>query len=156
MAMKIRRFLTRQEIFDRAVLHLMSQGRTGLLPRGGGAYRGYCGGCPVGSFIKPRDYVTAMEGIPVRYIGRAPHTVPVYMDVGLGALKRALLHADIDVTDPETVDLLSCLQNVHDAFGEWEWANRLASIARQYSLSTERIEIWPAGNDHGDRRGFLL
>jgi hypothetical protein len=97
-----------------------------------------------------------MEGIPVRYIGKAPQTVPVYMDVGLGALKRALLRSGIDVFDPETVDLLSCLQNVHDAFGEWEWANRLASIARQYDLSTQLVKIEPLKKCCGDRPGFII
>ena len=40
-------------------------------------------GCPVGSFIRPRDYMSAMEGIPVRYIGKTPVEVPAYMDVGV-------------------------------------------------------------------------
>ncbi|MFT0171698.1 hypothetical protein ACLKMY_22230 [Paraburkholderia mimosarum] len=53
--MKCRDFLTYQQIFDQAVEHLFCQGRAALLPRGGGAYRGYCGGCPVGSFIKSSD-----------------------------------------------------------------------------------------------------
>src|SRR6266702_3312610 len=64
--MKNLNFLTHQEIFDRAVHHLFGQGQAALLPRGGGAYRGYCGGCPVGSFIKPRDYMAGMEGVPIR------------------------------------------------------------------------------------------
>lgn len=136
--MKNLNFLTHQEIFDRAVEHLFGQGRTALLPRGGGAYRGYCGGCPVGSFIHPRDYMTAMEGIPVRYIGKAPSDVPMYMDVGVAALKKALLRSRLNIYDPATIELLSCLQNVHDVFGAWEWRDRLRSIARQFKLSDER------------------
>jgi hypothetical protein len=138
--MKNLNFLTHQEIFDRAVEHLYGQGRAALLPRGGGAYRGYCGGCPVGSFIKPRDYMTAMEGIPVRYIGKTPIEVPAYMDVGIAALKKALLRARLNIFDPHTVDLLSCLQNVHDVFGTWEWQERLLSIARQFGLSAELVK----------------
>ena len=138
--MKSRSFLTHQEIFDHAVRHLFGQSRASLLPRGGGAYRGYCGGCPVGSFIKPRDYITAMEGVPVRYIAKPTHDVPAYMDVGVAALKRALLRSRIDVSDPVTVELLSCLQNVHDAFGTWEWRERLASIARQFALSASLLK----------------
>jgi hypothetical protein len=69
-------FLTHQEIFNQTVDHLFGQKRAALLPRGGGAYRGYCGGCPVGNFIKPRDYMTAMEGVPVRYIGKTSIEVP--------------------------------------------------------------------------------
>ena len=138
--MKTLNFLTHQEIFDQAVAHLLGQKRAALLPRGGGAYRGYCGGCPVGSFIKPRDYMTAMEGIPVRFIGKTPAEMPAYMDVGVSALKKALLRSRINVYDPATVNLLSCLQNVHDVFGTWEWLERLNSIARQFGLSADRLK----------------
>jgi len=132
-------FLTHLEIFERALHHLFGQGRAALLPHGGGAYRGYCGGCPVGSFIKARDYMTAMEGVPIRLVSKEPETVPAYMDVGVAALKRALLRSNINVYDPTTVELLSCLQNVHDVFGKWEWRDRFASIARQFNLSANRL-----------------
>ncbi|MEM5339454.1 hypothetical protein [Paraburkholderia azotifigens] len=139
--MKSRNFLTHQQIFDHAVEHLFGQGRAALLPHGGGAYRGYCGGCPVGSFIQARDYMTAMEGVPVRYIGNnASDAIPAYMDVGIAALRKALLRANINVYDPTTIDLLSCLQNVHDVFGKWEWRERLHSIARQFALSAELVK----------------
>jgi hypothetical protein len=140
MIMKSLNFLTHQEIFNGAVQHLFVQGQAALLPRGGGAYRGYCGGCPVGSFIKPRDYITAMEGVPIRFIAKPPEQVPAYMDVGVAALRRALLRARINVFDPNTVELLSCLQNVHDVFGRWEWRERLTSIARQFGLSAELLK----------------
>ncbi|CAN7155781.1 hypothetical protein LJR230_000112 [Trinickia sp. LjRoot230] len=138
--MKNLHFLTHQDLFDHAVEHLFNQGRAALLPRGGGAYRGYRGGCPVGSLVSPRDYMTAMEGVPVRYIGHLPNTAPAYMDAGIAALKRALLRSRVNIFDPVAINLLSCLQNVHDAFGVWEWHERLTSIARQFDLSTARLE----------------
>ena len=98
------------------------------------------GGCPIGRLIHPRDYMTAIEGVPVRYIDKPATMVPAYMDAGVTALRKALLKARVNIYDPTTVDLLSCLQNVHDAFGVWEWRERLASIARQFSLSTVRLE----------------
>ena len=138
--MKCRDFLTCQQIFDQAVAHLFCQGRAALLPRGGGAYRGYCGGCPVGSFIKPSDYMSAIEGVPVRYIGKQSlDAIPAYMDVGVAALRRALLRARINVYDADAVELLSCLQNVHDVFGRWEWRERLLTIAREFGLSDELV-----------------
>ena len=149
--MKNDHFLSHQEIFDRAAAHLFAQGRAALMPRGGGAYRGggcgggygsaqSYGGCPVGSFIRPRDYMSVMEGIPVRFIGREANEVPLYMDVGIAALKKALLRAHINIYDPATVNLLSCLQNVHDVFGVWEWRERLRAIAAQFGLSPERLK----------------
>ncbi|WP_028217660.1 hypothetical protein [Paraburkholderia oxyphila] len=138
--MKSRDFLTYQQIFDHAVQHLFCQGRAALLPLGGGAYRGYCGGCPVGSLIKPSDYTTAIEGVPVRYIGKQSlDAIPAYMDVGIAALRRALLRSRINVYDPVAIELLSCLQNVHDVFGKWEWRERLLTIARQFGLSDDLV-----------------
>ena len=81
-----------------------------------------------------------MEGIPVRYIGKTPIEVPAYMDVGVAALKKALLRARINIFDPATIDLLSCMQNVHDVSGTWEWQERLVSIARQFGLSTAQLK----------------
>ncbi|CAN7782935.1 hypothetical protein LJR034_008395 [Caballeronia sp. LjRoot34] len=129
-------FLSNQDIFDRAVEHLNTQRGAALLPRGGGAYQGPCGGCPVGHFIRALDYTTAMEGVPVRYLSNTTRNHPTYMDAGIKALQKALLRARIDVHDECTVALLSCLQNVHDAFGTWEWTERLVSIARDFNLST--------------------
>ena len=107
--MKTLSFQTHQDIFDRAVAHLFEQKRAALLPRGGGAYRGYCGGCPVGSFIKLRDYMTAMEGIPVRYIAKPPGEVPRYMDVGVAALKkRCCGRASTSTTPPPLTCSAAC------------------------------------------------
>jgi hypothetical protein len=84
--------------------------------------------------------MTAMEGIPVRYVGKTASDTPIYMDVGMAALKKALLRSRLNIYDPVTVELLSCLQNVHDVFGTWEWRDRLRSIARQFVLSDERVK----------------
>jgi hypothetical protein len=132
-------FLSHQAIFDQAVRHLFQQRQAALLPRGGGAYRGYCGGCPVGNFVKPRDYLTAMEGVPIRCIDHQKNEVPAYLEVGVAALKKALLRSKINVFDPQTVSLLSCLQNVHDVFSVREWGDRLQSIARQFGLDAELV-----------------
>jgi hypothetical protein len=134
-------FRSHQEIFELAVAHLSSQRRTVLLPGGGGAYRSSCGGCPIGSFIAPRDYTTAMEGVPVRYIGKLVHELPAGMHAGVAALRKALRRARIDVDDARTVRLLSCLQNVHDAFGVWEWNDRLRSIAREFGIAPQEAVI---------------
>lgn len=138
--MASQRYLSKQQIFDRAVDHLLSQRGAALLPKRGAAYRGGCGGCPIGSFIRPADYASVIEGVPVRFLDPAVEGRPAYMELGVPALRRALLHARIDVDDPCTVALLSCLQNVHDVFAVAEWCERLASIARQFGLAYLSIE----------------
>jgi len=139
--MKNERFLTHQEIYDQVVGHLGDQRRAALLPRGGGAYRGACGGCPIGHFIRPVDYSNAMEGVPVRYLIGHELNHPAYMDAGIAALRKALLKARINVYNVRTVALLSCLQNVHDVFGVWEWQDRLVSIAREFDLVAGQLKV---------------
>jgi len=136
-SVRVLTFLTPQQIFDRSARHLLTQGKAALLPRGGGAYRGFCGGCPVGSFLTPRDHVTAMEGLPVRHLAADPRHMNESQRVGIEALRAGLLRAGVNANEKSTVDLLSCLQNVHDVFGIWEWKERLTSIARQFGLNTD-------------------
>ena len=62
-----------------------------------------------------------------------------FWHVGVAALRKALLRSKINVYDPQTVSLLSCLQNAHDVFSVWEWTDRLQSIAREFDLSAERV-----------------
>jgi hypothetical protein len=133
-------FLSHQSIFDQAVKHLFSQGCAALLPQGGGAYRGNCGTCPVGLLIHARDYANSMEGIPVRFLGSAGTHAPPYMEPGIAALRRALVRSRVNVNDQTTVDLLSCLQNVHDVFANWEWNRRLWQIAVQFGLSPDGLK----------------
>ncbi|WP_250536353.1 hypothetical protein [Caballeronia sp. AZ10_KS36] len=135
-----RTFLTRQQIFDQSVAHLVAQRSPSLLSRGGGVLRGRRGGCPVGALLRPGDYRTSMEGVPVRFVLAEPMRIPSYMDANVAALKRALLRARINAYSQETVDLLSCLQNVHDVFETEEWHDRLRSIARQFGLSTRSLQ----------------
>ena len=134
-AMKQIQFLTRQVIFDQAVVHLLAQRKAALLPRGGGAYYGGDGTCPVGNMIEARDYATWIEGVPVRYISTHMKDVPQHLRAGADALKRALMRAHIDIEDTLTVSLLTRLQTLHDAFGVWEWRRRLKSIASGFGLS---------------------
>jgi hypothetical protein len=142
--MKNPQFLTHQQLFDHTADHLFNQGCAALLPRGGGAYRGHYGGCPVGALIGRLDYTSAMEGVPVRYVSPTAGPFPAYMDAGVAALKKALLKAGVNVYDAATIELLSCLQNVHDVFGTWEWRERLVSIARQFGLSSEGLAQYAA------------
>jgi hypothetical protein len=74
-------------------------------------YRGPCGGCPVDSFIRASDYTSAMEGMPVRRLMSAAIGRPSYIDVGIAALRRALVRAESNVYDERTIALLICLQN---------------------------------------------
>jgi hypothetical protein len=133
-------FLTHQEIFDKAARHLSSQGHAGLLPREGRTYRGYRGGCPIGNLIAPSDHIPSIKGVPVLFIGAAARVAPSYMDAGIAALRRALLRSQINVYNPSTIELLVCLQNVHNVHDKWEWRDGLGSIAHQFGLCADLLE----------------
>lgn len=127
-------FLSTQDIYDIASRHLIDQMRVALMPHGGAAYRGYGCGCPVGKFIPPLFYCSSMEGVPVGLLMKPVEEVPLYMEQGLRALRRALIKGRVNVYDDESVLLLCRLQTVHDAFGPWEWKRRLRAIASEFSL----------------------
>jgi hypothetical protein len=112
--------------------------KAALLARGGDAYQGCCSGCPVGRFIKASACLTAIEGVPVRCVIERPDRAPVYIDVGVAALRRVLLRSRINIYDLTTVELLSCLRNVHDVFGHGRW-DRLFSIGGQFGLPTDQL-----------------
>lgn len=134
-------FFTLQQLFDHAVNHLNSQFQSGLLPNGGGSYRGTNGRrCPIGALIGDLDYRTCMEGVPVRHIASPILSYPESMDLGVACLRSALRRSGVDTNDKTTVELLSCLQNVNDIFGTWEWEERFKSIARQFGLSTDALK----------------
>ena len=131
-------FLTRQEIYDRSVEHLLKRRRAMLDWNDGPAYRGPYGGCPVVRLIRPVDFTPAMKGVPARFllafaIGRTAH-----LDADVAALRSALLRARVNVHDERAVSLLSELQDVHDLSGFREWPDRLRSIARDYGLDCGR------------------
>jgi hypothetical protein len=137
------RYLTKQQLFDKAVRHLFSQTKAGLMQGGGGAYRGHGGGCcPIGNLIADDDYTTRMEGVPIRYIGRENKIgIPSYMDPGIAALERALRNANVNIDEDGMPDFLSKLQNVHDIFGTWEWKERFNSIAKEYGLDASSVNL---------------
>src|SRR5260370_17492384 len=79
--MKNLNFLTHQEIFDRAVLHLFGQGQAALLPHGGGAYRGYCGGFPGGRVLKPPRYLSPLDIASHPPFTTKPQTPPPHTSI---------------------------------------------------------------------------
>ena len=134
--MKTTTFLTDQELYNKAAKHLLTQKSTAVLFQGGAAYRGRDGKCcPIGNMISTKDYTTALESVPVRFLTKEEREMTPKMVLGVRALRRALEHARVDTTNEKTVSLLSKLQNVHDAFGVWEWRERLTNIAREHGLN---------------------
>jgi hypothetical protein len=53
----------------------------------------------VGKLIRPGDYSTTIEGVPVRVLAKASNEIPPYIERGIAALKKAQLCAQVNVHD---------------------------------------------------------
>lgn len=133
-------YLSHQELFNESAQHLLKQNSSAILKNGGAAYRQNGKSCPIGHLIHDKDYTSAIESVPVRYLAKTENEIPHYMSLGVKALRKALEKAHVDTQDKATVELLSKLQNVHDAFGTWEWVERLNSIAQEHHLDKEVLK----------------
>lgn len=116
--------MTEQEIFDKVVTHLLTQGRQSLVDEnlfGGCAYRGHDGTkCAVGCLISDEAYVPALEG------------QGVYQD----DVRAALAASGVDVVgSSRKFDLLCYLQDLHDYSAPINWAHELEGVAHTFGLS---------------------
>ena len=86
--------------------------------------------CAIGKLIPRQNYQQAIEGLPVTN-------------------QRVLssLRSEIDTNDPEVVDLLQELQNIHDDYDRQHWRDQLLMLARERGLDTNfLISSWAFRN----------
>lgn len=124
--------VTIQEVFDRVVKHLLTQGNTSFSPNGSNcAYRGVDGlMCAVGCLIPDNLYNPLMDsdndefGFPKDIDGIVEH-------FGLESL------FDFKVTDrseEDFISLLADLQSMHDMRPPSTWESRLKLLATDHNL----------------------
>lgn len=112
--------MTRQEMFDKAALHLLKQGAKSSDAAGSCYYRAPSGfQCAVGCLIPDELYRPRMEGLGV-------HSV---------VTDEPLLHDHI----PDLY-LASELQSIHDEAKPEDWKCELIALARDAGLSAAAIE----------------
>jgi hypothetical protein len=143
--------MSRQEIYDRSVEHLLERRRAMLDRNDGLAYQWPYGGCPVARLIRPVDFTAAMKGVQVDFLLAFAIGRTARLDTGIAGPRSALLRARVNVYDERTIALLSELQDVHYLSGYREWPDRLRSIARDYGL-----DCGPALGAHGQARNGKL
>jgi hypothetical protein len=108
--------LTKQEIFDKVFIHLMTQNDKSWTNdvKWMCGYRGTEGKmCAVGCLIKDEFYSESIEGCEV--------CVDRVMD--------ALNLSGIDTTDDEILEMLQALQQVHDSAPVKTWATEICRVA---------------------------
>jgi hypothetical protein len=108
---------TTQEVFDVCALHLLNQNERSVkfADSANCMYRGDNGlKCAIGILIPDEEYTENMEGNGV-----------------------VRLTSKYGITDH--VDMLSCLQSLHDEHDVSNWQEKLIRLAHAYYLSDERI-----------------
>lgn len=136
--------MNEQEIFDTVVKHLFAQNARAL-GGNGCAYRALAKDnvtvlkCAVGCLIPDADYDPDYEGI-----GIGGGMIEVMQSSGMRRILYAKLQATlrsegIDVDDPNVLDLLIALQEIHDENMPGEWFIRLKNLAESYSFNTRTL-----------------
>jgi len=118
--------MTRQEMFDTAAKHLLTQ-RTRSVSEDGNYcnYRGQQGRmCAIGPMIPDEKYSPEMEGLVV----------------GNGVVWNAM---GLDSDDPDNLKTLArALQCIHDASAPTAWPYKLLDLALEYNLNTVTVRIY--------------
>lgn len=108
--------MTNQEIFTKVVTHLRKQGRQAMSPGGSCMYRAPDGAqCAAGCLIADEHYSPSIEHLGAR-------NTPV-ADV-----------LEASGVPKQSLRLVHCLQQVHDALAPFVWESRWALIAKDFGL----------------------
>ena len=116
---------TEQEIFDIALVHLLTQNKRSVSPLEGCLYRGPEGRmCGAGPLILDSEYTEDLEGemVPIRDDG--------------SELAIALMNSGIS---EESFGLVRRIQDIHDNTSICNWAKEAIVLANNYGLNTDAI-----------------
>src|ERR1700739_42157 len=112
---------TTQQVFDKVAVHLLTQNEQSMNPSGAFCkYRGANGlSCAVGCLVDDKHYDPQMED-------KSPDCIEVM---------KVLRHT-VDIDNHGISSLLNELQLLHDGHEPKEWFWGLASLAKEFGLST--------------------
>jgi hypothetical protein len=128
------KYLTRQQIFDRVKLHLLTQ-KVKSVAHAMCLYHGPDNtSCAVGCLIPDKHYQQQIEG---RAVSRLQAK---YQNDSDHLLYEILKCSGIRVGNRPTLNLLNDLQYIHDYTEVGNWSKGLAKIARQYKLTNTNIK----------------
>ena len=132
--------LTNQEIFDKVAVHLLTQNKQSRTGDVGCAYRGNDGlSCAIGCLIPDAEYTQDIEGwlLPARLKTLSLDIDPEEREKGSEKLADILRSVGV----PDTAfELLSQLQNIHDAYQPASWKERLAKCAQDNCVDSRIIQ----------------
>ncbi|MDR5830034.1 hypothetical protein P9250_19350 [Caballeronia sp. LP006] len=117
--------LSPKDIYQRVSRHLLDQGAVSEDDNGSCRLRSANGRkCAIGSLVRDEHYDPALEGVGISY----------YRHAHDGKLLRALYASNVNAYDPNVIDLLMELEQIHDDSSVEEWPHRLAVLGKRHAF----------------------
>jgi hypothetical protein len=117
--------LTPKDIYERVSAHLLAQQAVSEDDDGSCRLRGAHGRkCAIGSLVRDEVYEAGLEGVGISY----------YRHAHDGNLLRALYASNVNAYDPNIIDLLMELEQIHDDAGVDEWPHLLAMLGKRHAF----------------------
>jgi hypothetical protein len=120
------KMLTPKDIFERVSTHLLAQGAVSEDDNGSCRLRSREGRkCAIGSLVRDEVYEEALEGVGISY----------YRHAHDGHLLRALYASNVNAYDPNVIDLLMELEQIHDDASVDEWPHLLTALGKRHAFA---------------------
>ncbi|WP_321794177.1 hypothetical protein [Caballeronia sp. J97] len=117
--------LSPKEIYERVSEHLLRQRAVSEDDNGSCRLRSPEGRkCAIGSLVRDDQYEPELEGVGISY----------YRHARDGQLLRALFASNVNAYDPNIIDLLIELEEVHDYADIDEWPELLAALGKRHAF----------------------
>ncbi|EKS68981.1 hypothetical protein BURK_028165 [Burkholderia sp. SJ98] len=117
--------LSPKDIYERVSEHLLTQRAVSEDDNGSCRLRSPEGRkCAIGSLVRDDVYEPELEGVGISY----------YRHARDGGLLRALYASKVNAYDPNIIDLLIELEEVHDYAEIEEWPALLAALGRRHAF----------------------
>ena len=117
--------LSPKDIYERVSSHLLAQRAVSEDDNGSCRLRSPEGHkCAIGSLVRDELYEPELEGVGISYYRHAQD----------GKLLQALYRSSVNAYDPNIIDLLIELEQVHDDADVEEWPHLLAALGRRHAF----------------------
>jgi len=117
--------LSPKEIYERVSEHLLTQRAVSEDDNGSCRLRSPEGRkCAIGSLVRDELYEPELEGVGISY----------YRHARDGRLLRALYASNVNAYDPNIIDLLIELEEVHDYADIDEWPELIAALGNRHAF----------------------
>ncbi len=118
--------LTPKDIFERMKTHLLAQNAVSEDDTGSCRLRSPDGRkCAIGSLVRDEVYEAALEGVGISY----------YRHAHDGKLLRALYALNVNAYDPNVIELLMELEQIHDDASVDQWPHLLSALGRRHAFA---------------------